>query len=80
MAAVEVESGRSALINRSTVLVEAGLALMLVLVVAEMPGRFAGFMPAINCRCCPAELERQQGEQEHGEPTAHGKESSSYRV
>ena len=72
MAAVEVEPNRRALVRRRTVLV-GSLARVLVLVMAQVLGMLAGFVPAIRRHCRPAELERQQGEHEDGEPTAHEK-------
>lgn len=80
MAAVEIEPSRRALICRRAALVGRGLIRVLVLVMAQVLNMLAGFVPAIRRHCRPAELERQQGEHEDGEPAAHGEESSSYRV
>lgn len=80
MAAIEVEPGRRALVRRRTVVVGSGLAGVLMLVVSQVLGLLARLMPAIRGHRRPAELERQQGEHEDGEPAAHVEESSSYRV
>lgn len=60
--------------------VAAVVSVMLVLVVTEV--RCAGLLlvPAVRRHGCPAELERQKGEQDDGEDSTHGQESSGYRV
>ena len=73
MAAVEIEPSRRALICRRAALVGRGLIRVLVLVMAQVLNMLAGFVPAIRRHCRPAELERQQGEHEDREPTAHEK-------
>jgi hypothetical protein len=45
--------------------------LMLMLMVSQVRGAHLGFMPAVRRHCRPAELERQQSEQEDDENTAH---------
>ncbi len=56
------------------------LVLVLVLVMTEV--RCAGLLlvSAVGRHGRPAKLERQQGKQDEGEETAHGQESSGYRV
>jgi hypothetical protein len=44
----------------------------------SVPG--LGLVPAVRRHRRPAELERQQGEQDDGEEATHGQESSGYRV
>ena len=73
MAAVEVETGRRLLVRRRAVLVGLGLVRVPVLVVAQVLGVLTGFVPAIRRHGRPAELERQEGEHEDREPTAHDK-------
>ena len=80
MAAVEVETGRRLLVRRRAVLVGLGLVRVPVLVVAQVLGVLTGFVPAIRRHGRPAELERQKGEQDDGENSTHGQESSGYRV
>lgn len=60
--------------------VAAGVRVVLVLVVTEV--RCAGLLlvPAVRRHGRPAELERKQGKQDDGEDSAHGQESSGYRV
>lgn len=48
------------------------LALMIVLVVAEMVRRSTSFMLAIRTHCRPTELEWQKQQEENREPAAHG--------
>lgn len=57
-----------------------GVRVVLVLVVTEV--RRAGLLlvPAVRRHGCPAELERQKGEQDDGENSTHRQESSGYRV
>lgn len=57
-----------------------GVRMVLVLVVTEV--RCAGLLlvPAVRRHGRPAELERQKGEQDDGEDSTHGQESSGYRV
>ena len=80
MAAVEVETGRRLVVRRRAVLVGLGLIRVPVLVVAQVLGMLTGFVPAIRRHGRPAELERQKGEQDDGEDSTHGRESSGYRV
>lgn len=58
----------------------AGVSVMLVVVVTEMRHRGLCLMPAVRRHRRPAELERQEGEQDDGEDAMHGRESSGYRV
>ncbi len=58
----------------------AGVSMVLVVVVTEMLGPGLGLVPAIRRHGRPAELERQEGEQDDGEDSTHGQESSGYRV
>jgi len=46
--------------------------MMLMLVMPEMLCGSAGFVLAIGCRRCPGQLERQEDQQENGEPATHG--------
>ncbi len=57
-----------------------GVGVVLVLVVTEV--RCAGLLlvPTVRRHGRPAELERQKGEQDDGENSTHGQESSGYRV
>ncbi len=50
---------------------ETDVFLMLMLMVSQVRGAHLGFMPAVRRHCRPAELERQQSEQEDDENTAH---------
>jgi hypothetical protein len=61
------------LVRRRAVLVGLGLVRVPVLVVAQVLGVLTGFVPAIRRHGRPAELERQEGEHEDREPTAHEK-------
>jgi hypothetical protein len=47
------------------------LGVVVMLVVADMRALRRGFMLAIRSYRSPAELDRQQGEQDDGKPTAH---------
>jgi hypothetical protein len=58
----------------------AGSSVVLVVVVTQVPGGGLGLVSAIRGHRRPAELERQQSEQDDGEKAAHGRESSGYRV
>lgn len=71
VAAIEVEPSRRALVCRRMAFVGSGLDGVQVLVMTQMLGMLAGFMPTIRRHSRPAELERQQGEHEDREPTAH---------
>ena len=57
-----------------------GAGLVLVLVVTQVPRSSVGLVSAVGCHGRPAELERQQHEQDDGEEATHGQESSGYRV
>lgn len=56
-----------------------GAGLMQVLVMAQVSGTGLGLVPAVRRDGRPAELERQQAEQENCEEAAHGREYSDYR-
>ena len=58
----------------------AGVSVVLVVVVTEVFDPGLGLVPTIRRHRRPAELERQEGEQNDGEKTAHERESSGYRV
>lgn len=60
--------------------VAAGVRVVLVLVVTEVRRTGLLLMPAVRGHGRPAELERQQCKQDDGKETAHGQESSGYRV
>ena len=79
MAAVEVATRWGGAVRQIIALVHVGLISMLVIVVTEVLRLRARLVPAITRHGRPAELERQKGNQEDGEPTAHRKEFSGYR-
>ncbi len=56
------------------------ISLMLVLVVTDMCSVGPGLVRAIRCHRRPAEVEWKQCKQEDGKDSAHGQESSCYRV
>lgn len=58
----------------------AGAIVVLMVVVTEVLHPRLGLVPAVRRHGRPAELERQQGEQDDGENSTHGEESSGYRV
>jgi len=80
MSAVEIAAAQGLASEVATVLGHGRISMMLMLVVTEVLRLCIAFVPAIACHCCPGELERQQGEQSDGKPTAHMAESSSYSV
>lgn len=53
-----------------------GVGVVLVLVVTDVPGAGLRLVLAVRRHGRPAELERHQGEQDDGEETIHGRESS----
>ncbi len=53
------------------IITETDVFLMLMLMVPQVRCAHLGFMPAVRRHCRPAELERQQSEQEDDENTAH---------
>lgn len=55
-------------------------SVMLVVVVAKVVCPDLGLVPAVRRDGRPAELERQEGEQDDSEEATHGRESSGYRV
>ncbi|MBC7727279.1 MAG: hypothetical protein H7242_06640 [Microbacteriaceae bacterium] len=57
-----------------------GIGVLRVRVVTKMSGVGLRLMPAVRRHGRPAELERQQGEQDNGDEATHGQESSGYRV
>ena len=57
-----------------------GVGVVLVVVVTQVPRSSLGLVSAIGRHGRPAELERQQREQDDGEEATHGQESSGYRV
>jgi len=74
-------AGRAIGINRTqglggVVVLGFFIGMVLMLVMAEMLGRRAGFMLAIHAHCRPAELQREQSQQKNREPAAHGRHSS----
>ena len=58
----------------------AGVSVVLVVVMTEVFDPGLSLVPTVRRHRRPAELERQQGEQDDGEETAHRRESSRYRV
>jgi hypothetical protein len=44
---------------------------MVVAVMTRVLGRHSGFILAIACHCCPAELQGQQHQQENHQATFH---------
>ena len=58
----------------------AGVSLVLVVVMTEVFDPGLSLVPTVRRHRRPAELERQQGEQDDREETAHKRESSRYRV
>ena len=58
----------------------AGVSVVLVVVMTEVFDPGLSLVPTVRRHRRPAELERQQGEQDDGEETAHKRESSRYRV
>ena len=58
----------------------AGVSVVLVVVVTEVFDPGLGLVPTVRRHRRPAELERQQGEQDDGEEATHGRESSGYGV
>ena len=56
------------------------VGVVLVVVVTQVPRSSLGLVSAIGRHGRPAELERQQSEQDDGEEATHGQESSGYRV
>ena len=58
----------------------AGVSVVLMVVVTEVFDPGLSLVPTIRRHRRPAELKRQQGEQDDGEETTHGRESSGYRV
>ena len=71
MSAVEIAAAQGLASEVATVLGHGRISMMLMLVVTEVLRLCIAFVPAIACHCCPGELERQQGEQSDGKPTAH---------
>lgn len=55
----------------------AGIGLVLVIVMAEVLGGTPRFMLAVDANCRPAELKRQEDEQQNREPTTHAQNCSS---
>ena len=47
-------------------------------VMAEMARMAFGIVLGIDAHCRPTELQRQEDKQQDGEPTVHGRNSSSY--
>jgi hypothetical protein len=60
--------------------IDSGIGVLRMRVMTEMPSAGRRFMPAVRRHGRPAELERQQGEQDDGEEAAHRQESSGCRV
>lgn len=60
--------------------VAARVSVVLVLVVTEVCSAGLLLVPAVRRHGRPTELERQKGKQDDGEDSAHGQESSGYRV
>ena len=58
----------------------AGVSVVLVVVMTEVFNPGLSLVPTVRRHRRPAELERQQGEQDDGEETTHRRESSRYRV
>ncbi len=58
----------------------AGAIAVLVVVVTEVFDPSLSLMPTVRRHRRPAELDRQKGEQDDGEDSTHGRESSGYRV
>ena len=58
----------------------AGVSVVLVVVMTEVFDPGLSLVPTVRRHRRPAELERQQSEQDDGEETAHKRESSRYRV
>ena len=56
------------------------MVLVLVLVVTEVLQPRLGLVPTVRRHRRPAELERQEGEQDDVDETRHWQESSGYRV
>ena len=54
----------------------AGVCVMLVVVVTEVLDPGLGLVPTVRRHRRPAELERQEGEQDDGEEATHERESS----
>ena len=57
-----------------------GAIVVLVVVVTEVFDSGLSLMPTVRRHRRPAELDRQKGEQDDGEDSTHGRESSGYRV
>ena len=57
----------------------AGLSAVLMVVVAEVFNPNLRLVPTVRRHGGPAELERQEHEQEDGKEASHGRQSSSYR-
>lgn len=57
-----------------------GVGVVLMFMVTKVFYLGLGLVPAVRRHGRPAELQRQQGEQEDGEEPAHGRESSGCRV
>ena len=56
--------------------IDTGVAVMRVVMVAEVSGASLRLVLAVRRHGRPAELERQQGEKDDGEQATHGGESS----
>ena len=88
MAAVQIHGARRLAVNGIRVRIRirvqpdavASIAMVLVIVVTEVFRPGLGLVPTVRRHRCPAELERQKGEQDDGEDATHGPKSSGYRV
>ena len=71
-AAIVIELACTRIRVGTIIMAALGLArLVLVVVVADMLGRGAAFMPAVARRRRPGELDRQQHEQDNDQPATH---------
>jgi hypothetical protein len=75
VAAIEIECGRG-FVNGGTGGIRTGVAVMRVLMVAQVLRAYLRLMLAIVGHRRPAELERQKREQDDDEDSTHGRQSS----